>query len=66
MPPGGGARTSLGPLTADWRRNSAKPAHASTCCRNVFFDTCVYHQPGVDLLTRVIPLDNILFPMAER
>ena len=20
--------------------------------RNVFFDTCVYHQPGIDLLTR--------------
>ena len=29
--------------------------------RNVFFDTCVYHQPGIDLLTRVIPVDNILF-----
>jgi 4-oxalmesaconate hydratase len=29
--------------------------------RNVFFDTCVYHQPGIDLLTKVIPLDNILF-----
>jgi 4-oxalmesaconate hydratase len=28
---------------------------------NVFFDTCVYHQPGVDLLGRVIPVDNILF-----
>jgi 4-oxalmesaconate hydratase len=29
--------------------------------RNVFFDTCVYHQPGIDLLTRVIPTENILF-----
>lgn len=29
--------------------------------RNVFFDTCVYHQPGIDLLTRVVDLDNILF-----
>jgi len=29
--------------------------------RNVFFDTCVYHQPGVDLLLKVIPIDNILF-----
>jgi 4-oxalmesaconate hydratase len=29
--------------------------------RNVYFDTCVYHQPGVDLLTDVIPADNILF-----
>jgi len=27
----------------------------------VFFDTCVYHQPGIDLLTRVIPVENILF-----
>jgi 4-oxalmesaconate hydratase len=28
---------------------------------NVFFDTCVYHQPGIDLLATVIPADNILF-----
>jgi 4-oxalmesaconate hydratase len=28
---------------------------------NVFFDTCVYHQPGVELLTKVIPADNVLF-----
>jgi 4-oxalmesaconate hydratase len=28
---------------------------------NVFFDTCVYHQAGIDLLGRVIPPDNILF-----
>jgi 4-oxalmesaconate hydratase len=29
--------------------------------RNVFFDTCVYHQPGIDLLFTVIDVDNILF-----
>jgi 4-oxalmesaconate hydratase len=29
--------------------------------RNVFFDTCVYHQPGIDLLTKVVPAENILF-----
>ena len=29
--------------------------------RNVFFDTCVYHQAGIDLLHRVIPADNLLF-----
>jgi 4-oxalmesaconate hydratase len=29
--------------------------------KNVFFDTCVYHQPGIDLLVRVIHIDNILF-----
>ena len=28
---------------------------------NIFFDTCVYHQPGIDLLTQVIPVKNILF-----
>jgi len=29
--------------------------------KNIYFDTCVYHQPGIDLLTKVIPVDNILF-----
>tara|TARA_R110002110_G_scaffold66978_1_gene182932 strand:+ start:15458 stop:16471 length:1014 start_codon:yes stop_codon:yes gene_type:complete len=28
---------------------------------NVYFDTCVYHQPGIDLLLDVIPIKNILF-----
>jgi 4-oxalmesaconate hydratase len=28
---------------------------------NVFFDTCVYHQAGIDLLCEVIPSENILF-----
>jgi 4-oxalmesaconate hydratase len=27
----------------------------------LYFDTCVYHQPGIDLLLKVIPSDNILF-----
>jgi 4-oxalmesaconate hydratase len=27
----------------------------------IFFDTCVYHQPGIDLLFKVVPMDNILF-----
>jgi len=29
--------------------------------RNVFFDTCVYHTPGVALLARVVPVENVLF-----
>ena len=29
--------------------------------RNVFFDTCVYHHAGIDLLLEVIDVDNILF-----
>jgi 4-oxalmesaconate hydratase len=28
---------------------------------NIFFDTCVYHQAGIDLLVRVVPAKNILF-----
>ncbi|TIC82686.1 amidohydrolase family protein [Nocardioides sp. GY 10127] len=28
---------------------------------NVFFDTCVYHQPGIDLLLSVIDTPNVLF-----
>jgi 4-oxalmesaconate hydratase len=28
---------------------------------NVFFDTCVYHHAGIELLCRVIDIDNILF-----
>jgi 4-oxalmesaconate hydratase len=28
---------------------------------NIYFDTCVYHQPGINLLTEVIPIKNILF-----
>ena len=33
----------------------------SALMRNVFFDTCVYHQPGIDLLLKVVPIDNVLF-----
>ena len=29
--------------------------------KNIFFDSCVYHQPGIDLLTKVMPVENILF-----
>lgn len=28
---------------------------------NVYFDTCVYHQPGIDLLVDVVPTTNVLF-----
>lgn len=33
----------------------------SELLRNVYFDTCVYHQPGIDLLHKVIPINNVLF-----
>ena len=38
-----------------------KPLLKEHVMKNVFFDTCVYHQPGIDLLFRVIDVDNILF-----
>ena len=38
-----------------------QPPLARHVMNNVFFDTCVYHQAGIDLLTRVIDVDNILF-----
>ncbi|WP_062461952.1 amidohydrolase family protein [Demequina soli] len=38
-----------------------RPALADHLLGNVFFDTCVYHQPGIDLLMSVIPHANVLF-----
>jgi 4-oxalmesaconate hydratase len=38
-----------------------KPHLKDHVMKNVYFDTCVYHQPGIDLLFRVIDVDNILF-----
>jgi len=38
-----------------------RPPLAESVMRNVFFDTCVYHQPGINLLFDVIDVDNILF-----
>jgi 4-oxalmesaconate hydratase len=28
---------------------------------NIYFDTCVYHHPGVELLTKVVPTSNVMF-----
>jgi 4-oxalmesaconate hydratase len=39
----------------------SQPPLAEHVMKNVFFDTCVYHQPGIDLLLRVIDTGNILF-----
>ena len=29
--------------------------------QHIWFDTCVYHQPGINLLVEVVPIDNLLF-----
>ena len=61
IPHGGGA------VPFHWGRfrgialNNGKPELAEIMGNNIFFDTCVYHQPGIDLLTKVVPIDNILF-----
>ncbi|KAF0174967.1 MAG: amidohydrolase [Hyphomonadaceae bacterium] len=38
-----------------------KPPLDQHVMKNVYFDTCVYHQEGIDLLFKVIAIDNILF-----
>ena len=38
-----------------------KPPLEEHVLGNVFFDTAVYHQPGLALLLEVIPEDNVLF-----
>lgn len=38
-----------------------KPPLEEHLLGNVFFDTCVYHQPGIDLLLEVIDHRNVLF-----
>ena len=38
-----------------------QPSVDTHLMNNVFFDTCVYHQPGIDLLVDVIDNKNILF-----
>ncbi|MEU5838744.1 MULTISPECIES: amidohydrolase family protein [Streptomyces] len=38
-----------------------KPPLEEHVLGNVFFDTCVYHQPGIDLLLGVVPAANLLF-----
>ena len=34
---------------------------AERVLNNIYFDTCVYHQRGIDLLLDIIPTKNILF-----
>jgi 4-oxalmesaconate hydratase len=38
-----------------------KPSLDSHLMNNIYFDTCVYHQPGINLLADVIENKNILF-----
>jgi len=61
IPHGGGA------VPYHWGRyrgiaqDMGRPPLKELLLNNVFFDTCVYHKPGIELLLKVIPADNILF-----
>ena len=61
IPHGGGAAPYHWGRYRGLAQELKKPLLTEQLLKNVFFDTCVYHQPGVDLLTKVIPVDNILF-----
>ncbi len=61
IPHGGGAVPYHRGRYRGLAQDMGKPPLQQHLMNNVFFDTCVYHQAGIDLLTRVIPADNILF-----
>jgi 4-oxalmesaconate hydratase len=61
IPHGGGAVPYHWGRFRGLAQEMKKPLLKDHLLKNIFFDTCVYHQPGIDLLTRVIPVDHILF-----
>jgi 4-oxalmesaconate hydratase len=61
IPHGGGAVPYHWGRYRGLAQDMKRPPLPELLLDNVYFDTCVYHQPGIDLLTRVIPADNILF-----
>ena len=61
IPHGGGAAPYHWGRYRGLAQELKKPPLRDHLLGNVFFDTCVYHQPGIDLLTKVVPIDNILF-----
>ena len=61
IPHGGGAAPYHWGRYRGLAQDMGRPPLDELLLDNVFFDTCVYHQPGIDLLTRVVPVKNILF-----
>jgi 4-oxalmesaconate hydratase len=61
IPHGGGAVPFHWGRYRGLAQDMKKPLLTDYVMTNVFFDTCVYHQPGIDLLLKVIPIENILF-----
>ncbi len=61
IPHGGGAVPYHWGRYRGLAQDMGKPLLRDHLLHNVFFDTCVYHQPGAELLAKVIPVENILF-----
>ena len=61
IPHGGGAVPYHWGRYRGLAQDMGRPPLREHLLNNVFFDTCVYHLPGIELLARVIPVDNILF-----
>ena len=61
IPHGGGAVPYHWGRYRGLAQDMKRPPLADLIRHNVFFDTCVYHLPGIELLTKVVPADNILF-----
>jgi 4-oxalmesaconate hydratase len=61
IPHGGGAVPFHWGRYRGLAQDMKKPPLAEHLLKNVFFDTCVYHYPGIELMAKVVPVDNILF-----
>ena len=61
IPHGGGAVPYHWGRFRGLAQEMKKPLLTEHVLNNVYFDTCVYHQPGIDLLNTVIPVKNVLF-----
>ena len=61
IPHGGGAAPYHWGRYRGLAQDMKKPPLDELLLKNVFFDTCVYHKPGIEVLFKVVPVDNILF-----
>ena len=61
IPHGGGAVPYHWGRYRGLAQDMGKPLLDDHLLKNVFFDTCVYHQAGIDCMTKVVPTKNILF-----
>jgi len=61
IPHGGGAVPYHWGRYRGLAQDMKRPSLTDLIRNNVFFDTCVYHYPGIELLLKVVPVDNIIF-----